>query len=156
MALTKQVKCQCQGLVHRESFCDKLYPMLRSTLLIAICALASAVAFGQDDAQYQTLMKSMQPSVGAVRMAIMAKDNAAVAAAANKLAGTFDEVAAFWQKRNVADAVEMAQKARDAAKEVAAATTTEDQTADLRKVQAQCGACHMAHRAGMPGAFTIK
>ena len=130
--------------------------MIRSSLLLAICAITATVAIAQDNAQYQTWMKSMQPSVGAVRAAIAAKDNAAVSTEANKLAGTFDQIATFWKARHADDAIASAEAARDAAKAVATATTPEDQTAGLQKVQAQCGACHRAHRDGAAGSFTIK
>lgn len=129
--------------------------MLRYTLLIATCLFATAL-FGQDDAQYKTWMKSLGPNVGAVRTAIMAKDTAAAASAADKLAATFTDVAEYWQKKNVADAVTLAQNARDDAKAIAAAKSSDDQSASLMKLQQQCGACHKAHRDGAAPNFTIK
>jgi cytochrome c556 len=131
--------------------------MLRSTLLIVICALAGTVAFGQDEmAQYQPLMKAVGPSFGPLRMAVMAKDTAGAAAAATKLEATFDQVLAFWQKKGAADAVGFATNARDAAKAIAGSTNADDQAASLTKLQQQCGGCHMAHRAGAAPSFTIK
>ncbi len=91
--------------------------------------------------QYQGWMKSMQPSLMAIRNA---PDNAALAEAANKLASTFDQVAAYWKTKQTADAVAFAETARDAAKAIAAGTG--DKTASLQKIEQQCGACHMAHR----------
>lgn len=130
--------------------------MLRSTLLIAICALVTVTAFAQDDAAYQGYMKAVQPAFGALRMAVMAKDTAAAASAAGKLDVTFNDVLAYWQKKNVADAVTFATNARDFAKVIAGSTSADDQAAAMMKLQGTCGGCHMAHRAGMPGSFTIK
>jgi cytochrome c556 len=130
--------------------------MLRSTLLIVICALASTVAFGQDEmAQYQPLMKAVVASFGPLRMAVMAKDTAGAAAAATKLEGTFDQVLAFWQKKGASDAVEFATNARDAAKAIAGSTDAAAQAASMMKLQQQCGGCHMAHRMGAAPNFMI-
>jgi cytochrome c556 len=130
--------------------------MLRSTLLIAICALVSTVAFGQDDAAYQGYMKAVQPSFGALRMAVMAKDAAAASAAGTKLAATFDAVLAFWQKKGAADAITFATNARDAAKAIASSTNSDVQASNMMTLQQQCGGCHMAHRAGAAPNFSIK
>ena len=129
--------------------------MLRSTLLIAICALASTVAFGQDDAAYQGYMKAVGPSFGPLRMAVMAKDTAGAAAAGTKLAATFSDVLAYWQKKNVADAIMFATAARDAAKAIAGSNNAEAQAASLMTLQQQCGGCHMAHRGGAAPNFMI-
>lgn len=129
--------------------------MLRTILILTICALATVTAFGQD-AEYQGYMKAVQPAFGALRMAVMGKDTAAAAAAGAKLEATFNEVYAYWMKKNVADAMMFAANARDAAKAIAGSTSADDQAADMRKLQQQCGGCHMAHRGGMPPNFTIK
>jgi mono/diheme cytochrome c family protein len=105
----------------------------------------------QDDAQYQTWMKSIPASVAAIRNAA---DNAVAAPAAAKLADTFTQVAAFWKARNADDAVKFAETARDAAKDLQAGTG--DKAANLMKLQAQCGGCHMAHRDGAAPNFKIK
>lgn len=94
----------------------------------------------QDERQFQEWMKSMFPSIGAIRSA---PDNAAAAAAATKLADTFDRVAAYWSTKQSPDAQGFAEAARDAAKAIAAGG---DKVSNLRKIQAQCGGCHAAHR----------
>jgi mono/diheme cytochrome c family protein len=93
------------------------------------------------DPQYQAWMKSMQPSLTAIRNA---PDNAAMAEAANKLAATFDQVAMYWKAKQTADAVGFAETARDAAKAIAAGSG--DKVANLEKIEQQCGGCHQAHR----------
>ena len=131
--------------------------MKRTLLLISVISIFAGFSIAQDDAMYSIWMKSMNPSMTAIRAAIAAKDNPAVAAEANKLAATFDQVAGFWTQRKADDAVGFAKAARDAAKAVAAATDSDAQTAALATVNAQCGACHRAHREGGRGApYVIK
>jgi cytochrome c556 len=125
--------------------------MPKSFLIISVFFVSSVVANAQDDAQYQTWMKSMQPSVGAIRGAA---DNAAAAPDAAKLADTFDKVADFWKARKADDAVTLAETARDAAKAIAAGSG--DKAANLQKIQGTCGGCHMAHREGTAPNFKIK
>jgi hypothetical protein len=125
--------------------------MRKTCLLIAMFATFGAIGTAQDDAQYQTWMKSVSPTMGAIRNAA---DNAAAAAAATKLAGTFDQVAAFWKARNADDAVKFAVTARDAAKAIAAGSG--EKADNLRTIQSTCGGCHSAHREGTPPNFKIK
>jgi hypothetical protein len=73
--------------------------------------------------QYQAWMKSMQPSLMAIRNA---PDKAAMVDAANKLAATFDQVAMYWKAKQTADAVGFAETARDAAKAIAAGSGEKD------------------------------
>ena len=119
-------------------------------LLISFAFAALAVAQISDD-EFKTLMQSNAANVTAIRDAT---DTAAAAPAANKLVDTFTKVAAYWKAKNVADAVTFAESARDAAKAIADGQG--DKAANLMKLQQQCGGCHMAHRAGGRGNFTIK
>ena len=134
-----------------------LYLMKRVLSLISLGIVLVAVGSAQDDAAYIAAMKTVNPTVGAIRAAIMAKDNAAVATEATKLAATFDTVLAYWTAKQTDDAIKLATSARDDAKAIAAATDSDAQTAALRTLQGVCGQCHSAHRvpAG-PGVFTIK
>jgi hypothetical protein len=125
--------------------------MRKTCILIAALVTFGVLGMAQDDAQYQTWMKSLPPSVGAIRNAA---DNTAAAADATKLADTFDKVAAFWKARNADDAVKFAETARDAAKAIAAGSG--DKTANLQKIQGACGGCHTAHREGAAPNFKIK
>ena len=127
--------------------------MSRFLILLAMCA---AVVSAQDETAYTAWMKSTPPQVNAIKAAIMANDNAKVAAEANKLAGTFQQVADFWTKRQKDDAVKMAQATRDAAKEIAAASNADAQNAAVAKAQATCGGCHRVYREGTAGAYKIK
>jgi hypothetical protein len=120
-------------------------------MLIAGIAALATLSIAQDAAEYKTWMKSIPPSVTAIRNAT---DTAAAASDATKLAETFDKVAAFWKARSADDAVKLAETARDAAKAIASGEG--DKAANLQKIQATCGACHRAHREGSAPDFTIK
>src|ERR1700733_14174698 len=117
--------------------------MRRAFILIAGIAALTAMSIAQDDAEYKTWMKSIPPSVGAIRNAT---DNGTAASDATKLADTFEKVATFWKARNADDAVKLAETARDAAKSIASGTG--DKAANLQKLQGTCGACHKTHREG--------
>lgn len=119
-------------------------------LSIAVAFTAMAIAQITDD-QYKTEMQSIAANVTAVRDAA---DTAAAAPAAKNLEETFTKVAAYWKAKNAPDAVTFSDNARDAAKAIADGVG--DKAANLMKLQQQCGACHMAHRGGGRGNFTIK
>lgn len=123
------------------SLSNILKPVRKACLLAAGSVLLIMALTAQIDPQYQAWMKSMQPSMTAIRNA---PDSAAAADAATKLADTFDLIAKYWKAKQAADAVGFAEAARDAAKAIAAGSG--DKAANLEKIQEQCGACHAAHR----------
>jgi mono/diheme cytochrome c family protein len=126
--------------------------MMKSLFLLTIPVVFAGLAIAQlSDDQYKTEMQSLGANVTAVRDAA---DTAAAAPAAKKIEETFTKVAAYWKAKNAADAVTFSETARDAAKAIADGQG--DKAANLAKLQQQCGACHMAHRAGGRGNFTIK
>ena len=92
-----------------------------------VCALAGAVAMlvgvllAQSDADYQGWMKTVAATNGSMNKNIAAKDAAAVSADAMKLEDTFRQVHAFWEKRGVSDAMNLAQQAQEAAASVSRA-----------------------------------
>ena len=118
-----------------------LMPMRKALWIAGFLSVFALAQPAQVDPQYQSWMKSMQPSLSAIRNA---PDNAAMVEAATKLADTFDQVARYWKAKQVADAVAFAETARDAAKAVAAGAG--DKTANLQRIQEQCGGCHLKHR----------
>ncbi len=125
---------------------------MRKALLSICCVGIFALPLGaQDDATFQTYMKTVAANFGQVRNAA---DNAAAKAPATTLAETFDKVAAFWKAHNAPDAEKLAETARDAAKAIADGTG--DKAANTTKLQGTCGACHMAHREGTAPNFKIK
>lgn len=130
--------------------------MKRTILLISVISVFAAVCSAQDDAAYPGYMKAINASNRPLRMAIMAKDTAAAAAEATKMAAAFDSVAAYWKAKKDDAAMQMAITARDAAKTIAASTDSDAQNAALTTMAGTCNACHMVHRGGGPGAFVIK
>jgi mono/diheme cytochrome c family protein len=125
--------------------------MRKTFLIISLLFGFSILATAQDDAQYKAWMKSLPPSLGAIKNA---PDNAAAAAEATKVAETFDKVAAFWKTKNAEDAVGFSETARDAAKAIASGSG--DKAENLQKIQGACGGCHKVHREGKAPDFTIK
>src|ERR1700693_3777425 len=125
--------------------------MHKTCILIVMLAALGVLGVAQDDAQYQTWMKSVPPTVGAIRSAA---DNAAAAGDATKLADTFDKVAAFWKARNADDALKFAETARYAEKAIEAGSG--EKAANLQKIQSTCDGCHSAHRGGSTPNVTIK
>ena len=108
---------------------NMLKPMKRTLLLLAGCAIFGGICSAQDAAAYSGWMKAVNPSVRAANSAITAKDNAAVATEANKLAVIFDQVLGYWTAKKADDAIKLSTTARDAAKALAAATDSDSQTA---------------------------
>ena len=135
--------------------------MKKHALLPGLLALGIVFCvFAQSDADYQGLMKDMAAASGKARKAIMDKNGADVAIQADRLAGIFMQAGAFWAKRGGADdAVEIAMKGETAAHDLAAAGKTKDagkMASSMQIINQTCVGCHMAHRDGTAGAYTIK
>ena len=133
---------------------------MKKIAMVAIAAILIATAvFAQSEADYQGYMKTVFATNTSLGKNIMAKDAAGAAADAQKLADTFKMVEAFWQGRNVADAVGFAQKAGAAAMATAAAAKSgnmDDAAAAAKNIAPNCGGCHMAHREKTDAGFRIK
>lgn len=134
--------------------------MKATLILVGGLLLLSVVVWAQDDAQYQTWMKSNNADVASLRKDLMAKSGDAAAADAKKLQATLTEVQGYWQKKNVSDATQFATDAANGFKEVgdlAAAGKFDEASTALMKTQANCGGCHMAHREkAADGSWKIK
>jgi len=131
-------------------------------IIKVMCSLIASVAFfvllAQSDADYQGWMKQVAANNGKLAKGIAAKDSSA-AAAATTLESVFKDVEAYWSKKGVSDAAGMAKQAHMAAAAAGKAINAGDwdkASAESKTVAAQCGNCHMAHRGGEKGAFTIK
>ncbi len=124
--------------------------------MISVVSVFAALCSAQDDAAYTAAMKTVNPSLGAVRTAIMAKDNAAVAAEGAKLSDAFKTINAYWVAKKADDAIALSATALGAAKKLAVATDADAQTAAVTEMRGTCNGCHMAHRSAPPPPFTIK
>src|SRR5581483_7039915 len=96
---------------------------MKRTLLVLIgCTLFTAFCLAQTEDDYRNWMKNIvAPTAGSLRKNIEAKNGPGAAQDAEKLAQTFEQVHAFWEKNNTADAVNFAKTAHDSAMQVAAA-----------------------------------
>jgi mono/diheme cytochrome c family protein len=134
---------------------------MRLTLCLVTCTLLLSIAvWAQSDADYQSWMKSNATAVAALTKDLTAKSGDAAAMDAKTLQGNFTKVAAYWQSKNVADAVKFAQDAQSGFGQVAdlaAAGKFDDATAAMKMAQANCAGCHAAHRQrAADGSFSMK
>jgi hypothetical protein len=151
-ALLKTAQARRPEAFNRAGICNILLPMRKAIFFVSLIGVFTLTLGAQDDeATFQTYMKTVAANFGQVRNAA---DNAAAKAPATTLAETFEKVAAFWKAHKAPDAVMIAENARDAAKAIADGTG--DKAANTMKLQAQCGACHMAHREGAAPNYKIK
>jgi hypothetical protein len=112
------------------------------------------------ETDYATVMKEVGPTAQALNKAIMSGDEAAAAKAATRLEELFNNVHGYWMGKKVDDASMAAQNAVAALQAVSKAIAAHDMTAAgeaRQKLQAQCMACHTAHREKTPeGAWKMK
>ena len=131
-------------------------------ILIIMLGLVSVgmVAWAQDQADYQSWMKSNGAAVASLGKNLTAKASDAAAMDAKTLQDNFTKVAAYWQSKNVSDAVKFAQDAKSGfaqVAELASAGKFDDASVALKMAQANCGGCHMAHRErAADGSFKMK
>jgi hypothetical protein len=121
--------------------------------------LTAGLALAQSDSDYQGYMKTVGAINGSLQKNLAAKEGSAAAADAKKLQDTFKLVEAFWEKRNVPDAINFAKQARAGAAEVAKsamAGNIDQATADAKTMAMNCAGCHMAHREKTESGFKIK
>jgi hypothetical protein len=126
-----------------------------SALLLAFPFLG----FSQSVEEYQKLMRPAAAANGKLAKSV-GTDLSAAASAAADVKSHFQEIEQFWAKHKVEDAQKFAKNIQDAADEVAAAAKAGNQeqaVAAQKKIAANCGGCHNAHREkDADGKFTIK
>jgi hypothetical protein len=124
-----------------------------SALVLAAAMLTSA----QDD--YPALMKAAVAANGALQKSV-ASDPTSVADNATKTKEAFAKIEAYWAKKNASDAVTFAKNieaAADDAHMAAMAGKQDDAAAAAKKIGANCGGCHTAHRdKAADGSYVIK
>jgi cytochrome c556 len=129
-------------------------------VLVIVAAMLSTafVLVAQSDADYQGWMKSVVGANGKLQKGIAAKDSA-VAAEATTIETAFKQIEAFWTKRSAADAAALAKQGHMAAAAAGKAINMGDwekAAAEGKNIGGTCATCHMAHRGGEKGAYTIK
>lgn len=134
--------------------------MKKLIILPSLLAVGMALCvYAQSDAEYQGLMKNLAKTSGMARKAVMEKNGSEAATAGEQLEGIYKQVTEFWQKRGTQDAVEISKKGETGAHELMEAGKANDDAkmaSSMQMINGTCGACHMAHRGGSGGAFTIK
>ena len=134
---------------------------MKSSMALVVCILLLGVAvWAQSDADYQSLMKSNGAAAASLGKNLTAKAGDAAAMDAKTLQDNMTKVAAYWQAKNVSDAVKFAQDAKAGFAQVAALAAAgkfDDATAAMKMAQTSCGGCHMAHRErAADGTFSMK
>ncbi len=134
---------------------------MKRIFLLGISATIFAAALSaQDDAEYQTWMKTAGATAGSLHKNLDAKNAEAAAADAKKLQDIFSQVHEYWMKKDVADATKFAMSASDGFGSVAAdaaASKFDEASAAMKTTSANCGGCHSAHREKLPdGTFKMK
>ena len=123
---------------------------LRFLLCSCVLLVGFAAAVSADEtSDYAMLMKPAAAANQALQKAVMAPDLAAAATSAADLQNDFAKIEEFWTKRGTSDAVTVAKNVQAVAKEVhdaAAAGNADAAQAAAKKIGANCGMCHMAHR----------
>lgn len=113
--------------------------------------LAIAPAFSQSEEDLDKAMKTVGKTMGELRKASEAKDEAAIKAAGKTLVEQFTIAGKFFEAHKVADAVEMNGKTLAAAKALAEGTGT------MAAVGSTCKGCHDMYREKLAdGSYKLK
>jgi len=136
---------------------------MKLALGLAVCTLfAGALLWAQSDdfSEYQSWMKSNAATVADLNKSLTAKDGTAAHNDVRKLQENLAMVMAYWQSRNINDAVRFSLDGTYGLAQVDVLISQnkfDDATAALKTAQASCGGCHMAHREkAADGSFKIK
>lgn len=134
---------------------------MRANAYLVVCTLFLSIAvWAQSDADYQSWMKSNGAAVASLGKNLTAKAGDAAAMDAKTLQDNFTKVAAYWQSKNVSEAVKFAQDAKSGfaqVAELASAGKFDDAAAAMKMAQTNCAGCHMAHRErAADGSFKMK
>jgi len=125
--------------------------------LFALCACAFTLT--AQDEMFVNGMKSVGSASGELRK-MDKKTGAGAVAAAEKIAGVYENMISFWRQRNVEDAVKWSESGKAAAVELASAANTGDDSkaaAALGTLNGTCKQCHDAHRERIAeGKYKIK
>jgi mono/diheme cytochrome c family protein len=136
---------------------------MKLALGLALCTLLTGAALwaqNDDFAEYQGWMKSNAATVADLNKNLTAKDGAAAHTDVRKLQENLAMVMAYWQSRNISDAVRFALDGTYGLAQVDVLVSQgkfDDAAAALKTAQTNCAGCHMAHRdKAADGSFKIK
>jgi mono/diheme cytochrome c family protein len=130
-------------------------------LALCLLLLGTVLRAADDDfAEYQGWMKSNAATAGDLNKSLAAKDGAMAHMDVRKLQENLAMVMAYWQSREVNDAVKYALDGTYGLAQVdvlAGQGKFDEAAAALKMTQANCAGCHMAHREkAADGSFKIK
>jgi len=114
--------------------------------LLFLCVVKSQA---EEDQAYKQLMKDVGATFGSLGKDIQAKKSDSAAEDAQKLAGLFKQVEAFWAKSKTEDAIAFAQageKASSQAAESAKANNLDQASAAVNDIGKTCKGCHGAYK----------
>ena len=94
--------------------------MIRSRVGVLTLLASGLVLTAQDNHEFETWMKSVGSSTGAIRK-MEKKTGPEVVAGAEKISGVYENMIAYWRQRNADDAVKLSQDGKAAAVELASA-----------------------------------
>jgi cytochrome c556 len=134
---------------------------IKVCLIVCAVLLSASAAVFADEAtdEYQKLMKPAAATQADLQK-VADTDTAAAAKASADMQVAFAKIEEYWTKKGTADAIGFAKNVQAAAKEVHDAAVAGNQAATsaaAKKIAANCGSCHMAHRTRLPdGTFQLK
>ncbi len=131
------------------------YIVIVMIVLAGLLADANLFAQGRN---HDVIMRDIRTAYRSLGENLEATEQSAAVDNANRLAGYFREIEAFWARLETQDAMGFASDAAEAASIVAARTVEQDYEGaqvPYEVLGATCGSCHAAHRETIVGGFTI-
>lgn len=134
--------------------------VLGGLALLLTAAQGAPQEEGKEDLKaYQEWMQEAGAAVAAIKKT-METDLEQIQKDASRLIELFDQVQAFWIRRDVDDAQEWALNVQDYADDLLEAAEDDEKeaaAAAFKTMTENCAACHAAHREKLPdGSFRIK
>lgn len=133
---------------------------MKATVITACALLIAMAVYAHEDEEFEGWMKQANKSYASAQKGVAAKQAAETAAAGDKLAELFEHVKSHFEGHKMADGIEFAKTAHDAAKDLGAdakAGNWEKASADLKTMGSTCQGCHAAHRVKKPnGEYEMK
>ena len=129
-------------------------------LMMMCTLLLGAAVWAQTMDEYSGWMKSNATGVADLNKNLAAKAGDAAVMDTKMLQENMAKVLIYWQRKDISDGVRFAQDTEYGFRDVgllASQGKFDEASAALKKTQANCAGCHMAHREKAPdGSFKIK
>jgi len=134
---------------------------MRRSLFLTLCLLVFCVLVAaQEEAEYEELMETTNQMMGSLALNIQGKDGTAAREDSKTLDRLFAQIYAFFEKKNVTDAMQFAKNAAVGFREagdLASAGKFQEALAKFHATRSNCDGCHEAHRErAADGSWKIK